>query len=128
MLTGTAVAGWTLRGAVGSVWLHQGLWSKVLRGRPDHEAIVADVPGVGERRARTVTVGIGVGETVLAFWVLSGFGPRCAAVAQTALLVGMNAGGLVFAHDRIGDPRRMVARNACFLAAIWGAAMTGRSQ
>lgn len=99
-----------------------------MRGRPDHEAIVADVPGVRGRRARTVTVGIGVGETVLAFWVLSGFAPRRAAVAQTALLVGMNAGGLVFARDRIGDSRRMVARNVCFLAAVWGSAVTGRSR
>lgn len=128
MLTGTAVARWTLRGALAAVWLHQGLGGKVLRGRPDHEAIVADVPGVGERRARIVAGGIGVGETVLALWVLSGFAPRRAAVAQTALLVGMNAGGLVFARDRIGDPRRMVARNACFVAAIWGSAVMGRSR
>lgn len=44
---------------------------------------------------------IGAAEVALAGWMLSGRRPRRAAAAQTALLLGMNAGGLLFAGERI---------------------------
>lgn len=111
-----------VRVGLAGVWLHQGLWAKVLGGRPDHQSIVADAPGIGRQHARPVTVAIGLGESALAGWVLSGMLPRRAAAVQTALLVGMNAGGLLFARDRIADPFRMVLRNAVLVSAAWGVA------
>lgn len=125
---GTALLGALSRTAVAAVWLHQGLWCKVLAKRPDHTAIVADVPGIGPQRARAATVAIGVGETALAAWVLSGRAPRRAAATQTALLAGMNAGGLLFARERIPGAGQMLARNAGLLALAWSIPFTGRDR
>lgn len=108
-----------LTGAVAAVWLHQGLWCKVVRKGMRHERIVADVPYIGPVRARAATMAIGSGEVALAAWVTSGQAPVQAAAVQTALLVGMNGGGLLFARERIAAPGRMLLRNVAFLAAIW---------
>jgi len=111
---------------VAAVWLHQGLWCKVLARAPAHDAIVAAVPGVGPARARRATAAIGVAETVLAAAVLSGRAGRRLAIAQTALLITMNAGGLLFARGRIAHVPRMLGRNAAFIATIWLAARRNR--
>ena len=65
---------------------------------------------------------IGVVETVLAVWVVSGRRPRAAAAVGTALVAGMNAGGLTFGRQHIPGVRSMVAENAAFLALAWLAA------
>jgi len=104
---------------VAAVWLHQGLWCKVLARALAHDAIVATVPGVGAVHARCVTAAIGVAETVVAAAVVGGRAGRRLAIAQTALLIAMNAGGLLFARDRIAHVPWMFARNAAFVAAIW---------
>lgn len=108
--------------AVAAVWLHQGLWCKVLGREPRHERIVADVPGIGLGNARTATVAIGAVEVALAAWLLTGRRPVAAATAQTALLAAMNVGGILVARDRIPTPTRMVVRNLGLVAAIWAAA------
>lgn len=108
-----------ITGAVAAVWLYQGLWCKVVRAHTHHEAIVADVPFVGSAHARAATMTIGSGEVALAAWVISGHAPVRAAATQTALLLGMNAGGLLFARERIAAPGRMLLRNVGFLVAIW---------
>lgn len=58
-------------------------------------------------------------ETGLGLWVLTGRRRRLASVTQTALLLGMNAGGLVFAQSLLAHRRRMVLRNAAFVACLW---------
>lgn len=108
-----------LRPVVAGVWLQQGTWKKVLQRDPRHADIVASVPGVTHRPARVLTFALGLVETGLAVWVLSGRRRRLVAGIQTALLLGMNAGGLAFAGDRIHRPGRMVVRNAAFLACLW---------
>lgn len=115
-------------GAVAAVWLHQGLWCKVVQQGSTHEAIVAGAPFVGPARARAVTVAIGTAETALAAWVWSRRAPARAAAAQTALLIGMNVGGLLFARQRIAAPGHMVARNVAFLAVIWAVPVLGPSR
>lgn len=112
---------------VAAVWLHQGLWSKVLAQDPDDEDIVADVPFVGPRRARAATAAIGAVEVGVALWVLSGRRPVAAAATQTGLVVGMNAGGLAMSGDRISRPARMLVRNLAFLALVWTVAVLRRS-
>jgi hypothetical protein len=64
-------------------------------------------------------------ECALAAWVLSGWEPVWAAAAQTALLVGMNANGLLFARRLIHDPAEMVLKNFAFVLLIWVAAAQG---
>jgi hypothetical protein len=104
---------------VAGVWLHQGAWAKLGGGDPRHEAIVASVPGLSPRTARLAVGGLGLAETGLALWVLSGRGARWSAATQTALVVGMNAGGLAFAGSAIEHPARLLARNSAFLGAVW---------
>lgn len=108
--------------AVAGVWLYHGLWCKLLGGCPEQADIVAAVPGLRGERAKAVLLGIGVLETVLAVWVLTGRRPREAAVLGTGLVAGMNAGGLTFGRRHIPAPKRLVAENLTFLALAWLAA------
>lgn len=112
--------------AVAGVWLYHGLWCKVLGRCPDQVDIVAGVPGLGGRLAKPVLVGIGAAEVALAGWVISGLRPVPAAAAQSALLVGMNAGGLTFSREHVPAPRALVAENLAFLALVWWAAQNDR--
>ena len=108
--------------AVAGVWLYHGLWCKLLGGCPEQADIVAAVPGLRGERAKAVLLGIGVLETALAVWVLTGRRPREAAAIGTALVAGMNAGGLTFGRRHIPAPKRLVAENLTFLALAWLAA------
>lgn len=108
--------------AVAGVWLYHGAWCKLLGGCPEQEDVVASVPGLRGRRAKAVLLAIGVVETVLAVWVVSGRRPRAAATVGTALVGGMNAGGLTFGRRHVSATKSMVAENAAFLALAWLAA------
>lgn len=109
---------WWVRGAIAAVWLYEGLWCKVLGGSP-HQASVAS--GICGGDGRAALVAVGVGECVIAAWVLSARKPRLAAVAQTALLAAMNAAGLIWARGFIPDPAGMVIQNFAFLTLVWHA-------
>ena len=61
-------------------------------------------------------------EAALAVWVLIGAAPLLCAVAQTALLVTLNAIGLLWARHVIHDPGGMVVKNLAFLVLAWVAA------
>jgi uncharacterized membrane protein YphA (DoxX/SURF4 family) len=107
------------RAAVAVVWLYEGLWCKVLGGDGDQQAIVAAVPLLPPALAGAALTGLGLAETALAVWVLTGRRARAAAVTQTVLLVAFNAGGLLFAADRIDDAGRMLTANAALLTLAW---------
>ena len=108
--------------AVAAVWLYEGLWCKLLGRMPHQFEVVGAVPFFGPRSAAWVLRALGVGECGLAIWVLSGWQPVCAAVAQTGLLVTMNSGGLLWARQIIPDPAGMVVKNFAFLVLAWVAA------
>jgi hypothetical protein len=110
---------------VAGVWLYHGAWCKLLGRCADQAEIVASVPAV-RRVAKEILYGIGAVETAFAAWVISGRAPRLAAVAQTALLVGMNAGGLVWGRRHIPAPKALVTENLAFLALVWWAAESDR--
>lgn len=110
---------WLGRAAVALVWLYQGLWLKVLRADPRHAAIVASALGAGAETARGALAAIGLAETALAVWVLWGWRPRLAALAQTVLLAAMNAGGILGGRAHLPDPAGMVLQNAAFLVLAW---------
>ena len=113
--------------AVAAVWLYEGLWCKLL-GRETHQVqVVEAVPKLGPRIGRGFLKALGVVEVALAAWVVSGFMPGACAVAQTVLLITLNANGLLWARHVIHDPGGMVVKNASFLLLAWlGAAMGGR--
>lgn len=108
--------------AVAAVWLYEGFWCKVLGRMPHQFEVVGAVPLIGPRSAAWVLRVLGLAECGLAVWVLSGWQPFCAAVAQTGLLVAMNSGGLLWARKIIPDPAGMVVKNFAFLVLAWVAA------
>lgn len=105
--------------ATGAVWLHQGLWCKVLGRDPEHHAVLAGVPGPVGRHARAVGVVLGMAETALALVVMRCGGRRDVAAVQTGAIVAFNAGGLVLSGSQIEHPVRLIARNAALVGAIW---------
>lgn len=106
-----------LRGAIGTVWVFHGLWSKLLGGVPRHREIVGRV--VGEEWADPVLLAVGVGEIVLGLWVWSGRRPWDCALVQTCGLAGMNALELLYARDLLLAPLPMVLANLLLVGAAW---------
>ena len=119
LLVGLMLEGIVPRLAVALVWLYQGLWCKLLGGCPGHREIVDAVPWLGEGGGTVFFYGLGALETGLALWVLSGWRPRTAALVQTALLVAMNGGGLLWGREHIADPGAMLTQNFAFLTLAW---------
>jgi uncharacterized membrane protein YphA (DoxX/SURF4 family) len=111
-----------IRASIALVWLYQGLWCKLLSRALNQKAVVATVPFIGADGARTVLLALGLIECSIAAWVLSGKRLRAAAFAQTALLVAMNAGGIIWASHLIPDPGNMIVENFALLVLIWIAA------
>ena len=105
--------------AIALVWLHQGLWCKLLGRAPHHQKIVGSVPFLSESQARRTLFLLGSLECVLAAWVLSGFRAREAALIQTLLLVSMNFAGMVWARGLIHDRVGMLLQNLVLLTLAW---------
>lgn len=115
-----------VRGAVATVWIYEGLWCKVLGRERNQVKVVEAVPKLGVLMGRQFLFALGVVETALAVWVLSGVTPGLCAVVQTLLLVALNANGLIWARHVIHDPAGMVVKNFSFLLLAWvEAAMSG---
>jgi len=115
-----------VRAAVAAVWLYEGLWCKVLGREPNQVRVVEAVPKLGPLVGRPFLLALGAVETAVAVWVISGAMPGACAIAQTALLVALNANGLLWARHLIHDPGGMVVKNASFLVLAWvAAAMSG---
>jgi hypothetical protein len=113
---------WLIKIAVAAVWLYEGVWCKLLGREPNQLRVVQQVPRLGRRLAVAFLLALGVVEAALAVWVLVGVAPVAAAIAQTALLVTLNANGLYWSRHLIHDPGGMVVKNAAFLVLVWVAA------
>jgi len=115
-----------VRCAVAAVWLYEGLWCKLLGRERRQVAVVESVPKLGPVLGRRFLRALGLAETVLAVWVLSGLTPGLCVIVQTLLLVTLNANGLLWARHIIHDPGGMVVKNVSFLLLAWvAAAMSG---
>jgi hypothetical protein len=108
-----------IRLSIALVWLYEGLWCKVLGGVPRHAAVISSVPFIGPVGSRIALITLGLAESGIAAWVLSGRRMRQAAIMQTVLLVSMNAGGLIWARRLIPDPPGTILQNFAFLMLIW---------
>lgn len=82
---------------VAMVWLINGLFAKLLNFVPRHREIVAEI--LGSQHAGWMTNAIGVGEVLLALWILSWRFPRVVAVIQILLVAAMNALELALVPD-----------------------------
>jgi hypothetical protein len=108
-----------LRAAVAAVWLYEGLWCKVLGRERRQVEVVEAVPKLGPLVGRRFLFALGLVETLLALWVLSGVAVGYCAIAQTVLLFTLNANGLLWARHIIHDPAGMVVKNVSFLLLAW---------
>jgi uncharacterized membrane protein YphA (DoxX/SURF4 family) len=111
-----------LRGAVAVVWLLHGLLNKLLHFVPRHQQIVQSMPGLAGARGIIATDVIGLGEVLLAAWILLGILPRTAAAVQTMILLTMNVLELTFARRYLLWPAGLIPVNLLFLTVAWTAA------
>jgi DoxX-like family len=107
--------------ASAAVWLHQGLWCKVLGRDPSHRQVLASLPGLEGGRAQVAATSLGLAETAFAVLVATKGQRRWVAGLQTALVVAFNLGGLAVGRDHIDHPQRLLIRNGAFLALVWSA-------
>tara|TARA_B110000879_G_scaffold123362_1_gene163180 strand:- start:15300 stop:15662 length:363 start_codon:yes stop_codon:yes gene_type:complete len=87
----------TLNIIIASVWVINGLISKVFGLTPRHEAIVARI--LGTEFAHPLTILIGISEIFMAIWVLSKFRAKLNAYAQIFLVSTMNILETILAPD-----------------------------
>lgn len=86
-----------LRIPIAAVCLVMGLGAKVLGLAPRHREIVSRI--LGEEHADTLTLVIGLGEILLAAWILSGRYPRLCVAVQIGLVATMNVIESTLARD-----------------------------
>ena len=117
-----------IRASVAAVWLYEGLWCKILGRVQSQVEVVTAVPRLGPRFGSPFLKALGIVEVALAVWVMAGIAPGMCAIVQTALLVVLNANGLLWAHHIIHEPAGMVVKNIAFLVLVWvcGAIPGGR--
>lgn len=109
----------TLRLIVALIWLHEGLWLKLITRAPHEVAVVEAVGKIGPFAPLQLLLLIGAGETLLAMGVLSGLFWRAVAWFQIVLLVTMNAIGIVSSGGTaIPDPLGLVIKNLPLLMCI----------
>ena len=108
-----------IRASVAAVWLYEGLWCKILGRVRSQVDVVTAVPRLGPLLGSQFLKALGVVEIALAVWVMTGFAPDMCAVAQTALLIVLNANGLIWARHLIHEPLGMVVKNIAFLMLAW---------
>ena|SRR5271166_13176 len=110
---------WLIRTAVAAVWLYEGLWCKLLRGQAHEFAVVAAVPYFGPRIGTSFLLILGAVEVAIAAWAFSAVARVDCAIVQTALLIALNANGLLWARRILHDPAGMIVKNFAFLVLVW---------
>jgi len=108
-----------IRASVAAVWLYEGLWCKILGRVQSQVEVVTAVPRLGPRFGAAFLKALGVVEIALAVWVMAGIAPGVCAITQTALLVVLNANGLLWARRFIHEPAGMIVKNIAFLVLVW---------
>ncbi|HEV2289732.1 MAG TPA: DoxX-like family protein [Candidatus Acidoferrales bacterium] len=108
-----------IRTSVAAVWVYEGLWCKILGRVKTQLEVVTAVPRLGPRFGGAFLKMLGAVEVTLAAWVMAGTEPRLCAIMQTALLVLMNANGLLWARRIIREPAGMIVKNIAFLVLVW---------
>ena len=111
--------GWVVSIAVAGVWIYEGLWCKILGRAKNELRIVEAVPRYGSKYGRLFLTALGWTELMLGVWVLGGWAAVPCAIAQTLLLVALNANGLAWSRHLIHDPAGMLFKNFAFLVLAW---------
>jgi hypothetical protein len=103
---------------IASVWLINGLVCKILQLVPRHQRIVARI--LGQTYAPQLTQLIGVGEVLLALWILSGKWSRLCAWTQIGLVALMNGIECMLAPDLLLFGRLNALFALLFIGLVYG--------
>lgn len=82
---------------IASVWLANGLFCKVLNFAPRHQEIVSRI--LGTEHARIFTILIGISETLMAIWIISGIWKKMNAIMQITVIATMNTIEFIMVPD-----------------------------
>jgi len=82
---------------IAMVWVANGLLCKVLNLVPRHQEIVSRILNIGD--VRFCTLLIGIAETAMGVWILSGLLTRLNAITQIAIIAAMNALEFILVPD-----------------------------
>lgn len=99
------------------VWLINGLFCKVLSLVPRHEQIVANI--LSTTNARAITIMIGLAETAMAGWILSGAWRRVNAIVQIIIIVSMNVLEYILVPDLLLWGKANAFFACLFILLIW---------
>ena len=77
-----------IRYFIATIWLINGLFCKVLNLIPRHQNIVAEI--LGSENSRELTILIGVSESCMAIWIVSGIWSRVNSFIQIFVIASMN--------------------------------------
>ena len=82
---------------IATVWIANGLFCKVLNLVPRHQEIVARI--LGNEHSRLLTILIGLSETLMTVWILSGIKTRLNAATQILVIATMNTLEFILVPD-----------------------------
>jgi DoxX-like protein len=99
------------------VWLANGLFCKVLNLVPRHQQIVSRI--LGEQYSVVFTKAIGIAETAMAIWIVSGIWPRLNAITQIAVIAIMNLLEFILVPDLLLWGRLNLLFAGMFILIIW---------
>jgi DoxX-like family len=82
---------------IATIWLLNGLFCKVFKLVPRHQEIVARILGTNHSRAFTFLIGLS--ETAMAIWIVTGIRSRLNAATQILIIATMNTIEFFLAPD-----------------------------
>lgn len=99
------------------IWLVNGLFCKILNLVPRHQQIVAEI--LGETYAKSLTIAIGVGEVLMAIWLISRKFAQLSAITQILLIVTMNILEFILAPHLLLWGRLNIVFALCLAALVY---------
>lgn len=99
------------------IWLVNGLFCKILDLVPRHQQIVAEI--LGETYAKSLTIAIGVGEMLIAIWIISRKFAQLSAITQILLIVTMNILEFILAPHLLLWGRLNIVFALCMAALVY---------
>ncbi|WP_313367028.1 DoxX-like family protein [Sphingobacterium mizutaii] len=99
------------------IWLVNGLFCKILDLVPRHQQIVAEI--LGETYAKSLTIAIGVGEMLMAIWIISRKFAQLSAITQILLIVTMNILEFILAPHLLLWGRLNIVFALCMAALVY---------
>jgi hypothetical protein len=110
---------------VAVVWLMNGLYCKVLDFVPRHRQIVGVI--LGQEHEKLFTLMIGIGEIMIAIWILSRIKPRLCAIFQIILIGTMNVTEFILVPDLLLFGRLNLVFAILFMSIIYFNFMQSRN-